>query len=186
MLPSSCFDKTRHTFIILRSILTDRIMALFRCLFQCIGLLALLVAQGSCAASGPRTSPPQGCLVVRGSGTQASEYSTVSAAVAALKSQIATQCIFIYGGNYTEQVSIKYLSGPLVIYGYTEEYVLFILTQQNDMQKSLLTQRPQGGRLQEQRGDHQPLPRLLRCELAGCKFHCFRDGQQRQHLQRQY
>ncbi|KAE8325641.1 pectin lyase fold/virulence factor [Aspergillus sergii] len=76
---------------------------------------------GDCGATGPRTSPPADCLVVRQSGMQAPEYSSVSSAVAALDSGTTGQCIFIYGGNYTEQVSIKGLSSPLAIYGYTTD-----------------------------------------------------------------
>jgi len=64
-----------------------------------------------------RTSPPSGCLVVRGSGTQTGEYKTVSSAVAVL-SATATSCIFIYPGTYAEVVYIKN-RGPLTIYGST-------------------------------------------------------------------
>ncbi|KAB8202743.1 pectin lyase-like protein [Aspergillus parasiticus] len=66
---------------------------------------------GDCGATGPRTSPPADCLVVRQSGTQASEYSTVSSAVAALDSGTTGQCIFIMAG----------ISSPLTIYGYTTD-----------------------------------------------------------------
>ncbi|KFY04554.1 hypothetical protein O988_00695 [Pseudogymnoascus sp. VKM F-3808] len=64
-----------------------------------------------------RTSPPSGCLVVRGSGTKTGEYGTVSSAVAVL-SATATNCIFIYPGVYAESVYIKN-KGPLTIYGST-------------------------------------------------------------------
>jgi pectinesterase len=64
-----------------------------------------------------RTSPPSGCLIVRGSGTKTGEYGTVSSAVAVL-SATATSCIFIYPGVYTESVYIKN-RGPLTIYGST-------------------------------------------------------------------
>ncbi|KAH9209142.1 pectin lyase fold/virulence factor [Leptodontidium sp. 2 PMI_412] len=66
-----------------------------------------------------RTSPPSGCLVVRGSGTQTGEYATVSSAVAVLSST-ASSCIFIYPGTYAEVVYIKN-KGPLTIYGSTTD-----------------------------------------------------------------
>jgi pectinesterase len=69
-----------------------------------------------------RTSPPSGCLVVRGSGTESGEYSTLSAAVTALGSSTAAACIFIYSGTYTEALRIAY-GGALTLYGYTTEYV---------------------------------------------------------------
>ncbi|KAF3400436.1 putative pectinesterase A [Talaromyces pinophilus] len=68
-----------------------------------------------------RTSPPSGCLVVRGSGTGAGEYSTLSAAVTALGSSSAAACIFIYSGTYTEAIRIAY-GGALTLYGYTTDY----------------------------------------------------------------
>ncbi|RAO69824.1 uncharacterized protein BHQ10_005836 [Talaromyces amestolkiae] len=63
-----------------------------------------------------RTSPPSGCLVVRGSGTQSGEYSTLSAAVTALGSSTANTCIFIYSGTYNEALRIAY-GGALTFYG---------------------------------------------------------------------
>ncbi|KAF9891455.1 hypothetical protein FE257_003921 [Aspergillus nanangensis] len=90
-------------------------------LVSIVTLLACFTELGQCGASGSRTSPPADCLVVRQSGTQTSEFNTVSSAVAALDSGTAEQCIFIYGGNYTEQVSIKSISSPLTIYGYTTD-----------------------------------------------------------------
>ncbi|ATZ46536.1 hypothetical protein BCIN_01g11150 [Botrytis cinerea B05.10] len=65
-----------------------------------------------------RTSPPSGCLTVRGSGTLSGEYSTVGAALTALGSSTAVACIFIYSGTYNEQVTISY-AGNLTVYGYT-------------------------------------------------------------------
>ncbi|KAF2443760.1 carbohydrate esterase family 8 protein [Karstenula rhodostoma CBS 690.94] len=68
-----------------------------------------------------RTSPPSGCKVVRGSGTQSGEYSTLGAVITALgTTSTASACVFIYGGTYTEQVVIQY-KGPLTIYGYTTD-----------------------------------------------------------------
>ncbi|ESK92758.1 pectinesterase a [Moniliophthora roreri MCA 2997] len=64
------------------------------------------------------TSPPSGALVVRQSGTKSGEYSTVSAAVAALGPGTSSKTIFIYPGTYKEQVYITY-GGPLTIYGYS-------------------------------------------------------------------
>ncbi|KAF8994406.1 pectin methyl esterase [Cyathus striatus] len=72
------------------------------------------------ALSVSRISPPSGALVVRQNGTQAGEYSTVSAAVAALGSSTTTKSIFIYPGTYKEQVYVTY-GGPLTIYGYTTD-----------------------------------------------------------------
>lgn len=69
-----------------------------------------------------RTSPPSGCLVVRGSSTKTGEYGTVSSAVAVL-SATAASCIFIYPGVYAESVYIKN-KGPLTIYGSTTKWVL--------------------------------------------------------------
>ncbi|KAF2174495.1 carbohydrate esterase family 8 protein [Zopfia rhizophila CBS 207.26] len=63
-----------------------------------------------------RTSPPSGCLVVRGSGTKTGEYNTVSSAVAAVG---ASGCIFIYSGTYNEQVTIK--TNGVKLYGYTSD-----------------------------------------------------------------
>jgi pectinesterase len=67
-----------------------------------------------------RTSPPSGCLTVRGSGTLSGEYSTLTAALAALGTTTTAKCIFMYSGTYTEGVTINY-KGALTIYGYTEE-----------------------------------------------------------------
>ncbi|CAD6448272.1 70fdb3ac-9a96-4007-8a54-7e7c104cd397 [Sclerotinia trifoliorum] len=67
-----------------------------------------------------RTSAPAGCLTVRGSGTHSGEYSTVGAALSALGSSKSAACIFIYGGTYNEQLTIKY-GGNLTVYGYTTD-----------------------------------------------------------------
>ncbi|THV54479.1 hypothetical protein BGAL_0026g00340 [Botrytis galanthina] len=87
-------------------------------------LLAILLFVGSIDASAVlhkragRTSPPSGCLTVRGSGTLSGEYSTVGAALTALGSSTAVACIFIYSGTYNEQLTISY-GGNLTVYGYT-------------------------------------------------------------------
>lgn len=67
-----------------------------------------------------RTSTPSGCLTVRGAGTESGEYSTLTAAIAALGSSTTAKCIFIYGGTYDEGVYINY-KGPLTLYGYTDK-----------------------------------------------------------------
>jgi pectinesterase len=67
-----------------------------------------------------RTSTPSGCLTVRGSGTKSGEYSTLTAALAALGTTTTAKCIFIYSGTYNEGVYINY-KGPLTLYGYTDK-----------------------------------------------------------------
>lgn len=69
-----------------------------------------------------RTSPPAGCLIVRGFDTLSGEYSTIKAALTALGSGTATACIFIYSGIYNEQISINY-AGNLTVYGYTTKLI---------------------------------------------------------------
>lgn len=64
-----------------------------------------------------RTTAPSGALVVGSSGT----YSTIQAAVDALSSSSSEQSIFIQPGTYKEQVTIPKLSGPLTIYGSTQD-----------------------------------------------------------------
>ncbi|KAK5120527.1 hypothetical protein LTR85_006182 [Meristemomyces frigidus] len=65
-----------------------------------------------------RTSAPSGALIVGSSGS----YSTIQKAVDALDSDTSDeQSIFIEAGTYSEQVYIQALSGPLTIYGYTED-----------------------------------------------------------------
>ncbi|KAI3607947.1 pectinesterase a [Moniliophthora roreri] len=61
------------------------------------------------------TSPPSGALVVRQSGTKSGEYSTVSAAVAALGPGTSSKTIFIY--PVCAQTCVP--GGPLTIYGYS-------------------------------------------------------------------
>ncbi|EHK24617.1 carbohydrate esterase family 8 protein [Trichoderma virens Gv29-8] len=83
-------------------------------MFKIKALAALLAFTVSTFAAS-RTSPPAGALVV-GPGF----YSTVQAAVNALKSTSQEQIIFINPGTYNEQVTINKLAGPLTIYGYTQ------------------------------------------------------------------
>ncbi|KFZ14365.1 hypothetical protein V502_06107 [Pseudogymnoascus sp. VKM F-4520 (FW-2644)] len=91
------------------------------------GALALLGIGEVIAAPSPelvkraaRTSTPSGCLTVRGSGTKTGEYSTLTAALAALGSGSASACIFVYSGTYNEAFKIAY-AGPLTLYGYTAD-----------------------------------------------------------------
>ncbi|RMZ28394.1 hypothetical protein D0859_07518 [Hortaea werneckii] len=63
------------------------------------------------------TSPPAGTLVVGGK-----EYAKVQDAVNALNTtSTKEQIIFIEAGSYHEQVDIPALSGPLTVYGYSED-----------------------------------------------------------------
>ncbi|KAF3934948.1 Pectinesterase [Dactylella cylindrospora] len=71
------------------------------------------------ASSTSRTSPPSGAIIVRQSGTQSGEYSSLVAALASLSTSDTTaKTIFIYQGTYTGRVEITY-KGPLTILGYT-------------------------------------------------------------------
>lgn len=70
------------------------------------------------ALAASRTSPPSGCISV-GSGKT---YATLTLALASLSTTSTTaQCIFIYAGTYTEQVTINARSAALTIYGYTTD-----------------------------------------------------------------
>ncbi|KAK7535383.1 pectinesterase-like protein [Phyllosticta citribraziliensis] len=63
------------------------------------------------------TSPPSGALTVGSSG----KYSTIQEAVDALDtSSSSDQTIFIYSGDYKEQVIVPELSGSLTVYGYSD------------------------------------------------------------------
>ncbi|KAF5341452.1 hypothetical protein D9758_014753 [Tetrapyrgos nigripes] len=64
-----------------------------------------------------RTSPPSGAVVVRQSGTQSGEFSTLQAAINSLDDS-SSKTIFIFPGTYNEQISIT-RSGPLTIMGST-------------------------------------------------------------------
>ncbi|KAK6363057.1 hypothetical protein TWF730_000504 [Orbilia blumenaviensis] len=71
-----------------------------------------------------RTIPSWGDLVVDGTGKYPGSFKSVSLAVAALKNTTEFpynygQTIFIFPGNYTEQVYIGKLLGPLTVRGYT-------------------------------------------------------------------
>ncbi|KAK0195128.1 pectin methyl esterase [Armillaria mellea] len=60
-----------------------------------------------------RTSPPDGAVVVRQSGTESGEYSTINAAVATLS---GGETIFIYPGTYEEQVNISVADVTMLCY----------------------------------------------------------------------
>ncbi|SMQ46421.1 unnamed protein product [Zymoseptoria tritici ST99CH_3D7] len=76
------------------------------------GFVGLVLAAG-------RTSPPEGALVVAADGS--GKYKTIQDAVNALSSSSSEQSIFIKPGTYKEQVYVKQLNGPLVIYGHTSD-----------------------------------------------------------------
>lgn len=62
------------------------------------------------------TSPPPGALVV------GKNYAKIQDAVDVLNTTLAEeQLIFIEAGTYHEQVDIPALSGPLTVYGYSED-----------------------------------------------------------------
>ncbi|KAJ6608272.1 carbohydrate esterase family 8 protein [Mycena sp. CBHHK59/15] len=87
--------------------------------------LAMLVALlETCSAlhtlSADRTAPPDGAVIVRGSGTQAGEFSTIQAAVTSLPADTSAQVIFVYPGTYREQVHIT-RTGNLTMMGYTTD-----------------------------------------------------------------
>ncbi|KAK6509290.1 hypothetical protein TWF481_004048 [Arthrobotrys musiformis] len=77
-----------------------------------------------CIGLHSRTIPSLGDLVVDATGKYPHSFQNISSAVAALKNTTAFpynhgQTIFIFPGNYTEQVYIGKLLGPLTIRGYT-------------------------------------------------------------------
>lgn len=72
----------------------------------------------SAALAASRTSAPSGCSTVSKSG---GDYSTVQAAVDAIKSSSGEKCIFIAEGTYDEQVVIPSTSAQITIYGYTTD-----------------------------------------------------------------
>ncbi|THU83649.1 pectinesterase [Dendrothele bispora CBS 962.96] len=97
-------------------------------MFLVLAALFLPFLQVVLAAS--RTSPPSGALVVRAGTTTSGEFKTISAAVAALPNDSSSQTIFIYPGTYTEQVYID-RSGPLTIFGYTQDTTTYTANQVN-------------------------------------------------------
>lgn len=88
------------------------------CAFRKMRLLLSLAPLIGLAYSASRTTAPSGALVVGDDG----DYSTIQDAVDALSSSSSDeQSIFISAGTYKEQVYVKALSGPVTIYGYTED-----------------------------------------------------------------
>ncbi|KAJ7135852.1 carbohydrate esterase family 8 protein [Mycena epipterygia] len=83
-------------------------------------LISLLVFCAGVYADPPtgRTAPPDGAVIVRGSGTQAGEFSTIQAAVTSLPADTSAQVIFVYPGTYTEQVRLT-RTGNVTMMGYT-------------------------------------------------------------------
>ncbi|KIK08014.1 carbohydrate esterase family 8 protein [Laccaria amethystina LaAM-08-1] len=67
---------------------------------------------------GSRTSPPNGAVIVRAGTATSGEFQTISGAVNSLPNDDSSRSIFVYPGNYTEQVSIT-RPGPLTIFGFT-------------------------------------------------------------------
>ncbi|KAJ5152884.1 Pectinesterase [Penicillium canariense] len=81
--------------------------------------LITLVSFAVSVLAASRTTAPSGSIVVAKSG---GDYSSVSEAIAALDTSTSdTQTIFIEKGTYTEQVYLPKLSGPLIIYGQTDD-----------------------------------------------------------------
>ena len=75
--------------------------------FIFVSLFGLVFAQS-------RTAPPSGAVVVRSGTTAAGEFKTVSAAVNSLPNDKSSRSIFIYPGQYNEQVYIN-RTGPLTV-----------------------------------------------------------------------
>lgn len=63
---------------------------------------------------GSRTSPPVGAVIVRAGTATSGEFQTISGAVNSLPNDGSSRSIFVYPGNYTEQVSIT-RPGPLTV-----------------------------------------------------------------------
>ena len=61
-----------------------------------------------------QTAPPPGAVVVRLGTTAYGEFKTVSAAVSSLPQDNSSRSIFIYPGEYNEQVYIN-RTGPLTV-----------------------------------------------------------------------
>ncbi|KAJ7274882.1 carbohydrate esterase family 8 protein [Mycena rebaudengoi] len=83
-----------------------------------IALLELCATVYSLPTS--RTVPPHAAVIVRGSGTQPGEFSTIQAAVTSLPADNSAQAIFVYPGTYVEQVHLT-RTGNLTILGYTDD-----------------------------------------------------------------
>ena len=66
------------------------------------------------AFAASRTVPPSGAIVVRSGTTTSGEFKTISAAVNSLPNDQSSRSIFIYPGQYNEQVYIT-RTGPLTV-----------------------------------------------------------------------
>lgn len=81
-------------------------------------LTCIWAATGALAAS--RTSAPEGCVSVNHDGS--AEYTSIQAAVDTFSNKTYdAQCIFIYPGNYSEQVFVPWRAAQFTIYGHTED-----------------------------------------------------------------
>ena len=67
------------------------------------------------AFAATRTAPPSGAIVVRSGTTTSGEFKTLSAAVNSLPNDKSSRSIFIYPGQYNEQVYIT-RTGPLTVW----------------------------------------------------------------------
>ena len=76
--------------------------------------VAYLFALFGLAFAASRTVPPSGAIVVRSGTTASGEYKTISAAVNSLPNDKSSRSIFIYPGQYNEQVYIT-RTGPLTV-----------------------------------------------------------------------
>ncbi|KAM5343552.1 hypothetical protein ACJ41O_012089 [Fusarium nematophilum] len=97
--------------------------SLSRAMFAWMLLLAqwINISQGlsiSPRQATSRTSPPEGCLVVRTSNAQPGEFTSLQAAVNSIGSSTNPVCIFLYPGTYNERVDI-HIRAPLTLYGST-------------------------------------------------------------------
>ncbi|KAG5650860.1 hypothetical protein H0H81_010740 [Sphagnurus paluster] len=99
--------------------MTRQSLSLLAVLFALLAPL-LLVNAGTVEKRASRTSPPSGAVVVRKSGAQTGEYSTVQAAIKALPNDSSARTIFIYPGTYNEQVYIS-RAGKTTILGSTTD-----------------------------------------------------------------
>ncbi|KAI9149065.1 Pectinesterase [Paramyrothecium foliicola] len=80
----------------------------------------LAAADDGCSQEHAQTRPSCGAFVVDITGEYPGSFRTFSSAVDALNPTTGdTQKIFLFPGNYTEQVYIKRLAGPLEVQGYT-------------------------------------------------------------------
>ena len=77
-------------------------------------ILSVWLALAQTALGASRTSPPAGALVVRRESPGSGEFVNISSALMALPDDNSNQTIFIFPGNYTEQIKVTRL-GPLTV-----------------------------------------------------------------------